>query len=117
MKKRQKKAHIMEIQLNGGTINQKVNWAREHMEKAVPVKQVFSQDEIIDIIGVTRGRGVKGTYRSVLFTASCLCIGILILCKHLTCIAGLAGCHKSYLYPSVTLVKFGSGPYIAKYTS
>jgi len=60
LKKRQKKAHIMEIQLNGGTINQKVNWAREHMEKAVPVKQVFSQDEIIDIIGVTRGRGVKG---------------------------------------------------------
>ena len=60
LKKRQKKAHIMEIQVNGGNISQKVDWAREHLEKAVPIKQVFSQDEIIDIIGVTKGRGVKG---------------------------------------------------------
>lgn len=50
----------MEIQLNGGTISQKVDWAREHMEKSVPVKSVFGQDENIDIIGVTKGRGVKG---------------------------------------------------------
>lgn len=60
MKRRQKKAHIMEIQLNGGTIAQKVDWAREHMEKAVPVNQVFSPDEMIDVIGVTKGKGFKG---------------------------------------------------------
>jgi large subunit ribosomal protein L3e len=41
LRKRQKKAHIMEIQLNGGTIEQKVAFAREHLEKQVPVKQVF----------------------------------------------------------------------------
>jgi len=60
MKRRQKKAHIMEIQLNGGTIAQKVDWAREHMEKSVPVRQVFSPDEMIDVIGVTKGKGFKG---------------------------------------------------------
>jgi len=60
LKRRQKKAHIMEVQLNGGTIAQKIQWAREHMEKAVPVKNVFAQDEMIDIIGVTKGHGVKG---------------------------------------------------------
>jgi large subunit ribosomal protein L3e len=60
MKRRQKKAHIMEIQLNGGTIAQKVDWAREHMEKSVPVNQVFSPDEMIDVIGVTKGKGFKG---------------------------------------------------------
>jgi len=60
MKRRQKKAHIMEIQLNGGTIAQKVDWAREHMEKAVPVSQVFAPDEMIDVIGVTKGKGFKG---------------------------------------------------------
>jgi large subunit ribosomal protein L3e len=62
MKKRQKKAHVMEIQLNGGTIAQKVDWAKEHLEKTVPVKEVFYSDEMIDIIGVTKGRGYKGRH-------------------------------------------------------
>jgi large subunit ribosomal protein L3e len=60
LKKRQKKAHIMEIQLNGGTIEEKVQWAREHLEKPVSVSQVFGPDEMIDVIGVTKGKGYKG---------------------------------------------------------
>lgn len=52
----------MEIQVNGGTISQKVNFAREHMEKAVKINEVFAQDENIDIIGVTKGKGVKGMF-------------------------------------------------------
>jgi len=60
LKKRQKKAHIMEIQLNGGTIADKVKFARDHLEKHIPVNQVFGQDEMIDAIGVTKGRGYKG---------------------------------------------------------
>jgi len=60
LRKRQKKAHIMEIQLNGGTISDKVDWARQHMEKAIPISGVFGQDEMIDVIGVTKGKGVKG---------------------------------------------------------
>lgn len=50
----------MEIQLNGGTIEQKVKWATEHFEKPVPVSQVFGPDEMIDVIGVTKGKGYKG---------------------------------------------------------
>jgi len=50
----------MEIQLNGGTIEQKVAYAREHLEKQLPVSQVFSKDEMIDTISVTKGRGFKG---------------------------------------------------------
>lgn len=57
---KQKKAHIMEVQLNGGSISDKVDWAKEHLEQAVPVSAVFSQDEMIDIIGVTKGHGFKG---------------------------------------------------------
>jgi large subunit ribosomal protein L3e len=60
MKRRQKKAHIMEIQLNGGTVSDKVNWAREHLERQIPIGNVFSQDEMIDLIGVTKGHGFKG---------------------------------------------------------
>ena len=57
---RQKKAHIMEVQLNGGSIADKVNFAREHFEKEVPVGKVCAQDEMIDVIGVTKGHRYKG---------------------------------------------------------
>lgn len=54
----------MEIQLNGGSIADKVAWAREHLEKPIPVSQVFGQDEVIDVIGVTKGKGYKGKLNS-----------------------------------------------------
>jgi len=57
----QKKAHIMEIQLNGGADSAaKVKWAQEHMEQAVSVKQVFAENEMIDVLGVTKGHGFEG---------------------------------------------------------
>lgn len=56
----QKKAHVMEIQLNGGTVAQKVDWAFQHFEKTVDVSSVFEQDELIDVIGVTKGNGYEG---------------------------------------------------------
>ncbi|GAA47534.1 60S ribosomal protein L3 [Clonorchis sinensis] len=58
--KSKKKAHIMEIQVNGGTVSQKVDWIRQHFEKQIPIVNVFSQDEMIDVIGVTKGKGFKG---------------------------------------------------------
>ena len=60
LRRRQKKAHIVEIQLNGGNIADKVDFAREHFEKEGPVKQVFAKNEMIDCIGVTKGKGFKG---------------------------------------------------------
>jgi large subunit ribosomal protein L3e len=60
MNRRQKKAHIIEIQLNGGTIADKVDFARNHFERQIPLDAVFAQDEMIDVIGVTKGKGFKG---------------------------------------------------------
>ncbi|KAF8387263.1 rpl-3 [Pristionchus pacificus] len=60
LKHRNKKAHIMEVQLNGGSIADKVEWAKERLEKQVLIDQVFAQDEMVDTIGVTRGKGFKG---------------------------------------------------------
>ena len=51
----------MEVQLNGGSVADKVSFARNHLEKEIPVGQVFAQDEMIDVIGVTKGHGFKGT--------------------------------------------------------
>jgi len=50
----------MEIQVNGGTIPEKVAWGYELFEKKVPVDTVFNQNELIDIIGVTKGKGYEG---------------------------------------------------------
>jgi len=60
MRHRQKKAHVMEIQLNGGSVADKVNWARERLEKTVTISEVFQPNEMIDIIGITKGKGYKG---------------------------------------------------------
>ena len=37
-----------------------VDWAKEHMEKQIPVKDVFEMNEVIDVIGITKGKGFKG---------------------------------------------------------
>jgi large subunit ribosomal protein L3e len=50
----------MEVQLNGGTISEKVDWVKEKLEQPVPVSSVFYQDEMIDVIGVSKGHGMKG---------------------------------------------------------
>ncbi|KAG5213393.1 hypothetical protein JEQ12_009179, partial [Ovis aries] len=56
----QKKAHLMEIQVNGGTVAEKLDWACERLEQQVPVNQLLSQDEMTEVIGVTKGKDYKG---------------------------------------------------------
>jgi len=57
---RQKRAHLIEIQINGGTVSEKVDWGVKLFEQEVPVASVFSKDEMIDCIGITRGHGFEG---------------------------------------------------------
>jgi len=58
---RQKKAHVMEIQVNGGNVAQKVDFAVANLEKEVKIGGIFEQNEMIDVIGVTKGKGFEGT--------------------------------------------------------
>jgi large subunit ribosomal protein L3e len=60
LKFRQKKAHLAEIQVNGGTVPEKVDWALALFERKVPVDTVISQNDMIDTIGVTQGHGFEG---------------------------------------------------------
>jgi len=55
-----KKAHVKEIQINGGTIDQKVDFVVGLFEQEVKVADTFSQDEMVDIVGTTRGHGYNG---------------------------------------------------------
>ena len=57
---KQKKAHLMEIQVNGGSVADKVEYAQGLFEKTVDVNSVFTQDEVIDVIAVTKGKGFEG---------------------------------------------------------
>ncbi len=57
---KQKKAHLMEIQVNGGSVADKVEFAQSHFEKTIDVKSIFGENENIDVIGVTKGHGYSG---------------------------------------------------------
>jgi len=58
--KHQKKAHIAEIQVNGGTVADKVKFAHDLFEHQVSVNAIFNQNDMIDVIGVTKGHGFEG---------------------------------------------------------
>merc|ERR1712232_579385 len=58
---RLKKAHIMEIQINGGAdAAAKGDFAKSLLEKEISVDSIFAQDENVDVLGVTRGHGYEG---------------------------------------------------------
>jgi large subunit ribosomal protein L3e len=54
------KAPLMEIQVNGGNVEQKVDWAFSHFEKEVRISDVFATGDFSDVIGVTKGHGYEG---------------------------------------------------------
>jgi large subunit ribosomal protein L3e len=60
MKLRQKKAHLSEIQINGGSAEAKVNFGFELFERKIPVDTVFSRDEMVDAVAITKGKGYAG---------------------------------------------------------
>lgn len=55
-----KKAHIAEIQINGGGAAAKVKFGYGLLEKFVSVSQVFKTNDMVDIAGITKGKGFKG---------------------------------------------------------
>jgi len=59
----QRKAHVMEIQVNGGTVAEKVDWAYALLEKVVPVTGVFQTNQMIDVMGSTKGHGNCGVIK------------------------------------------------------
>lgn len=60
LKLRQKVAHILEIQVNGGDVPAKVDFAKSLLENKVSVDQVFTEGESIDTLGASKGHGYAG---------------------------------------------------------
>merc|ERR550514_287042 len=63
LKFRQRKAHLMEIQVNGGSVSDKVDWAKGKFEQEIAVGSVFAKDEMVDTIAITRGHGTTGVVK------------------------------------------------------
>lgn len=58
-----KKAHVQEIQINGGDIPAKIALAKSLLEKEVRVDTVFQQSEACDVCAVTKGHGTEGVVK------------------------------------------------------
>jgi large subunit ribosomal protein L3e len=57
---RQKKAHVMEIQINGGDTSAKIEFCKKLLEQEIPLTDVFNTNDMVDTIAVTKGRGTEG---------------------------------------------------------
>lgn len=58
-----KKAHVQEIQINGGNVAAKIALAKSLLEKEVRVDSVFQQSEACDVCSVTKGHGTEGVVK------------------------------------------------------
>jgi len=57
---KQKKANIFEIQVNGGSIFDKISFCLKTMDNEISIDNIFKTNESIDIIGITKGKGFEG---------------------------------------------------------
>jgi len=57
---RQKAANLLEVQVNGGSVADKVAFGKQLFEQEVNVSSVFSEGEVVDICAATKGKGFTG---------------------------------------------------------
>lgn len=50
----------MEIQINGGNISDKIQFCQSLLEQEIKLDTVFQTNDMVDTIGVTKGRGTEG---------------------------------------------------------
>ena len=60
---KQKKAPILEIQINGGNTIEKIDFVHAIAFKKIPISDIFKQREIVDTIGITKGKGFQGVIK------------------------------------------------------
>ncbi|MGC9105743.1 MAG: 50S ribosomal protein L3 [Thermoprotei archaeon] len=58
-----KKPDLVEIQVDGGSVDERINYLLNVLGKEISVEQVFKEGQLIDIIGVTKGKGFAGVIK------------------------------------------------------
>jgi large subunit ribosomal protein L3 len=55
-----KKPDIMEIKIDGGSISEQFEYAKGLLGKTISVAEVFKEGQMVDVISVTKGKGLQG---------------------------------------------------------
>lgn len=59
----QKRAHLMEIQVNGGDVAAKVDFAMSLLSRPIPISSIFRDNEMLDTISINKGHGREGVIK------------------------------------------------------
>jgi large subunit ribosomal protein L3 len=55
-----KKPDLMEVKIDGGTVKDQLEFAKKLLGKEVKVADVFKEGMDVDVIGITKGKGIQG---------------------------------------------------------
>mmetsp|Transcript_30308 Transcript_30308/g.47457 ORF Transcript_30308/g.47457 Transcript_30308/m.47457 type:complete len:385 (+) Transcript_30308:3627-4781(+) len=55
-----KKSNLIEVQVNGGDMEEKVEFCKKIIGTSVSICNIFSEGQKVDIIGITKGKGFQG---------------------------------------------------------
>lgn len=58
-----KKPELMEIKVGGGSKEQQLEFVKRYVGKTVSISDVFKLGELIDIVGITKGKGIQGSIK------------------------------------------------------
>jgi len=56
----QKKPEIIEVKIAGGAVKEQFEYAKSLLGKTIKVSDIFRAGQYLDIIGITKGKGVQG---------------------------------------------------------
>ena len=56
----QKKPDVFEVKVDGGTKKEQVNYLKDLLGKKVEITDVFKEGQFVDVIAVTKGKGIQG---------------------------------------------------------
>jgi large subunit ribosomal protein L3 len=58
-----KKPELMELRVGGGTVKEKIEYARSIMGKELKITDFISEGDMVDVIAVTKGKGFQGSVK------------------------------------------------------
>ncbi len=58
-----KKPDLLEVVVGGGSIDDRLDYATKILGKPVSIRDVFSEGQFVDVIGVTKGKGFQGVVK------------------------------------------------------
>ncbi|MEM2093672.1 MAG: 50S ribosomal protein L3 [Candidatus Bathyarchaeia archaeon] len=55
-----KKPEILEVKVDGGTVKDRLEYAKSLLGREIDVTQVFTEGQYVDVAGITKGKGIQG---------------------------------------------------------